>query len=89
MKWTILNVKDQELINGLLGDDMVSRQSVTTRDDPDGGKIILIEGSDEALDRVSEMAPDVAIEGEAAQEWFDRIKSEESAVASGVGMIFD
>jgi len=89
MKWTILKVKDQELINGLLGDDMVSRQSVTTRDDPDGGKIILIEGSDEALDRVSEIAPDVAMEGEAAQEWFDRIKSEESAVASGVGMIFD
>jgi len=89
MKWTILNVKDQELINGLLGDDMVSRQSVTTRDDPDGGKIILIEGSDEALDRVRELAPDVAMEGEEAQEWFDRIKSEESAVASGVGMIFD
>ena len=89
MKWTILKVKDQELIKGLLGDDMVSRQSVTTRDDPDGGKIILIEGSDEALDRVLEMAPDVAMEGEDAQEWFDRIKSEESAVASGVGMIFD
>jgi histidinol dehydrogenase len=89
MKWTILKVKDQELINGLLRDDIVSRQSVTTRDDADGWKIILVEGSDEALDRVNELAPDVAIGGEDAQEWYNRIKSEESAVASGVGMIFD
>ncbi len=89
MNWTILRVKDQELINGLLKDDVVSRQSVTTKDDPDGGKIILIEGSDEALDRVAEMAPETALDEDEAQEWFDRIKSEESAVASGVGMIFD
>ena len=89
MNWTVLRVSENDVLNALMKDDLISRQSVSVRDHPEGGKVVLIEGADEALARAREMASDSVLEGEDAAEWYDRIKGEEESVASGVGMIFD
>jgi len=88
MNWTVLRVKDTKVLDALLKHDVVSRQSVSVRDHPDGGKTLLIEGSDEALAIVREIAGDSVLEGPEAKAWHDRIREEEDSVATGLGAIF-
>ncbi|MCI0497322.1 MAG: hypothetical protein L0Z54_03400 [Thermoplasmata archaeon] len=89
MNWTVLKVSDAKVLNALLAHDIVSRQSVSVRDDTDGGKVVLIEGSDEALAMARDIARDSAMKDDDAKRWYDRIREEEASVAIGLGAIFD
>lgn len=95
MAHVIVELKSTEkaLEKVLLTDDIISRQSITIRD----GKVlglsedreyILIEGSEEAVERVKELAPDNILSGKGAEEAYQKLKAEEEDAASGMGFIF-
>ncbi len=82
-------------INTILKDDLISRQSILIRDASALNiekevRYVLIEGSDESLKRAEELFKDVGkVEsGEDASSIYNKLKSEETDVASGVGMLF-
>ena len=78
-------------------DDLISRQSLTTRDarslDLEGDNIYLkLEGSQEALDRAADLVEEHELgkqlsEAE-SQPIYDKIKEEEETASEGMGMIF-
>ncbi|HDD60374.1 MAG TPA: hypothetical protein ENF69_05455 [Euryarchaeota archaeon] len=95
MAHIILELKPSEkaLEKEILSDDVISRQSITIRD----GKVlglaedkeyILIEGSEEAIERVKGIAPNNILSGKWAAEAYEKLKSEEEDAASGMGFIF-
>jgi len=95
MAHIILELKPSEkaLEKEILSDDVISRQSITIRD----GKVlglaedkeyILIEGSEEAIERVKGIAPNNILSGKWAAETYEKLKSEEEDAASGMGFIF-
>ncbi len=77
----------------LLTDDVISRQSIFIRDakafdiDKDV-QYILIEGSEEALKKASELFKDIANEPENKYEIYKNFKLQEESAAEGIGMIF-
>lgn len=83
------------LADRALKDNIVSRQSITVRDaktlevDKDA-QFILIDGSEEAIEKAKELFKEIGKElPEAeARPVFDKIKAQDEAAASGVGMIF-
>lgn len=97
MNYTIFCVEKTQAskINQILRDDLISRQSILVRDASalnieKDVRYVLIEGSDEALKKADELFTDTGKklnEGD-AKTIYDKIKTEESAVASGVGFIF-
>lgn len=88
MTWAVFRIKDQEIVNTILMDDVISRQSISVRDS-DEGKLVLLEGSEEAIKIAEELAPETRIEGDDAEAVFKEIKDEEQNVAAGIGAIFD
>jgi len=95
MAFAIFRGKTQKDEDIFTKDDLVSRQTIRTYDYAslglDGeGFIILVEGSDEAVNRAKEIAKDKLelIEGEDAHKIYEKIKELEESVSMGVGAIF-
>jgi hypothetical protein len=81
-------------VNLLMADDVVSRQSVTVRDAKSLGlkgddRYVVVEGSDAALARASELMKDVApLKASEAEDVYRRFRSQDEQAASGMGLIF-
>lgn len=99
MAYVIFEVKSEDAgkINELIKDDLVSRQSILTRDssslDLKGNFLYLkIEGGEEGLKRAKKLAKELnlkKLDGKKAKEIDKKIKEQEDSAASGIGMIFD
>ena len=99
MTYVIFEVKkeDSGKINTILKDDLVSRQSITTRDadslDIKGDATYLkIEGSTEGLKKAKEMAKELGfkkLDNKKAKGISGKIEPQDDSAASGMGMIFD
>ena len=99
MTYVIFEVKkeDSGKVNKVIKDDLVSRQSITTRDasslDVKGESTFLkIEGSMDALKKADELAKELGFKklGEKkAKEVNAKIEAQDDSAASGMGMIFD
>ena len=97
MAYIIITVpnENKNKIKEVLRDDIVSRQSITTRD---AGALkiekevqyVLIEGNDSALDRAKELFKDLGTveEGQAAEDIYAKFKADEEGAAVGVGFLF-
>ena len=89
--------EDVGKINKLVKDDLVSRQSILTRDSSSlevKGDVsyVKIEGSDKGLKRAEELAKELHFKKLAikkAKEINEKIREQEDSAASGMGMIFD
>ncbi|UCH71421.1 MAG: hypothetical protein JSW62_03210 [Thermoplasmatales archaeon] len=99
MSYVIFEVKSEDTgkINKLMKDDLVSRQSIITRDSSSlnlEGDVsyIKIEGSDDGIKRAEEISKDLEfkkLDKKKAKEINDKIEEQEDSAASGMGMIFD
>ena len=84
-------------INTLIKDDLVSRQSILTRDSSSldlekDVSYVKIEGSDKGLKRAKELAKELKfkkLDEKKAKKIDKKIKEQEDSAASGMGMIFD
>ena len=98
MAYVIFEVKKEQIgkINELARDDVVSRQSILTRDAKALGiekdvSYTKIEGSEEGLKRAEEIAKELEfakLNEKEASEVDKKIKEEEESAADGMGMIF-
>ena len=99
MTYVIFEVKSEDIgkINKLTKDDLVSRQSILTRDsnslDMDGDySYVKIEGSKEGIKKAEELAKELELKKldvKKAKEINKKIEKQEDSAASGMGMIFD
>ena len=99
MTYVIFEVKSENSgkINKLIKDDLVSRQSILTRDsnslDIKGDySYVKIEGSKEGIKRAEELAKDLELkklDEKKAKKINEKIAEQEDSAASGMGMIFD
>ena len=99
MTYVIFEVKSDDVgkINNIVKDDLVSRQSILTRDANslgiDGNASYLkIEGSDAGIKRSEELAKEQGfkkLNTKKAKEINNKIEEQEDSAASGMGMIFD
>jgi hypothetical protein len=99
MAYVIFEVKTEDVgkINTLLKDDIVSRQSILTRDANSLGvdkdvSFVKIEGSEEGLKKAEEIAKELGfdkLDAKEAEELNKKIEEQEDSAASGMGMIFD
>jgi len=99
LTYIIFEIKSDEIskINKLTKDDLVSRQSIFTRDSNSLNmkgdfSIIKIEGSKEGLARAKELAKELKLkklDEKKAKKINDIIIEQEDSAASGMGMIFD
>jgi len=84
-------------INKLIKDDLISRQSILTRDSSSlnlkgNFSYVKIEGSAEGLKRAKELAKDLEMKKlneKKAKEINKKMEEQEDSAASGMGMIFD
>lgn len=99
LTYVIFEIKSEDAgkINKIIKDDLVSRQSVLTRDSSSlnlKGEILFlkVEGSNEGLKRAEELAKEYELKklnNKKAKEINDKILEQEDSAASGMGMIFD
>ncbi|MFO7677581.1 MAG: hypothetical protein R6V50_04270 [Thermoplasmatota archaeon] len=99
MPYAIFEVKSENIgkINSFLKDDIISRQSILTRDAnsldmKEDVSYVKVEGSDEGVKRAIELAKELdfkKIDDAKAKDIDQRIKDQEDSAASGMGMIFD
>jgi len=99
LTYVIFEVKSEDIgkINTLTKDDLVSRQSILTRDssslDLDGDvSYVKIEGSAEGIKRATALAKELKFKKlvqKKAKSIDEKIKEQEDSAASGMGMIFD
>jgi hypothetical protein len=97
--YVIFEIKSDEngKINKIIKDDLVSRQSILTRDSSslgiDGDSSFLkIEGSEEGLKKAEELAKELEVkklDEKKAKDINQKIEEQEDSAASGMGMIFD
>jgi uncharacterized alpha/beta hydrolase family protein len=97
--FVIFELKSDESgkINKIIKDDLVSRQSILSRDSSslniDGEFIYLkIEGSEQGTKRAIELAKELEIkklDEKKAKKIDEKIQEQEDSAASGMGMIFD
>jgi len=97
--FVIFEVKSENAgkINQLVKDDLVSRQSIVTRDASalDIDKEVMyvkIEGSDAGVKQAEKLAKELEftkLGKKEADDVDEKIKSQEDSAASGMGMIFD
>jgi hypothetical protein len=80
----------------LLRDDLVSRQSITTREAAalemkSDLYLVIIEGNDKGVERAKEVFKPVGepLPEKEAREVMEKVKAEEEKASMGVGMIFD
>jgi len=99
MTYIIFEVKKEDTvkINNIVKDDLVSRQSITTRDanslDIKGDATYLkIEGSTDGLKKAEEMAKELGFKkltDKKAKNINEKIEAQDDSAATGMGMIFD
>jgi len=99
MTYVIFEIKKEDTIkiNNIIKDDLVSRQSITTRDanslDIKGDATYLkIEGSTDGLKKAEEMAKELGFKKLAdkkAKNINEKIEAQDDSAATGMGMIFD
>jgi hypothetical protein len=99
VSYVIFEVKSAEVvkINTITADDLVSRQSILSRDssslDMKGEVTYLkIEGSDAGIKRAEELAKELGfkkMKEKDAKKVNEKIKEQEDSAATGMGMIFD
>ena len=99
MAYVIYEVKAAETgkINTMLQDDIVNRQSIVIREAHSleikaDVSYLKIEGSEAGLKRAEELAKELAFKKlpkKKATKINDKIKEQEDAAATGMGMIFD
>jgi hypothetical protein len=99
LTYVIFEVKSEEVgkINKLTKDDLVSRQSILTRDSSSLSmegefSYVKVEGSDDGIKRAEELAKELELKKlneKKAKEINDKILEQEDSAASGMGMIFD
>ena len=99
MAYVIFEVKSEDAgkINKVIKDDLVSRQSILTRDSSSlnlkGEFLYLkIEGSEQGLKRAEELAKEFELkklDEKKAKEINEKIQEQEDSAATGMGMIFD
>ena len=97
--YVIFEVKSEDIgkIKQLTKDDIVSRQSILTRDSSSLNlkgefSYVKIEGSDNGLKRAQELAKELELkklDKKKAQQINEKIEEQEDSAASGMGMIFD
>ena len=98
MSYFIFEVKTEDVknINKVAKDDLVSRQSILTRDASALGidkdvSYLKIEGSEEGLKKASDLAEEhgfTKLSEKDAEEINEKILAEEEEAADGMGMIF-
>ena len=96
MAFEVFNVPKEKKgeINKGTSDDLIGRQSISTRDAKALGMegdivFLMIEGSDEAVDKARTILSDAGIQAAAnSAEIHEKIKKEEESAADGMGMIF-
>ena len=83
------------VLGKIVQDDIVSRQTIVVRDAGSVGlegedTIILIEGSEEALEKAKEIVSDSGslLESAEKEDVYNRIKEAEDSVAEGLGLMF-
>ena len=99
MSYMIFEVKRENMgkINQMLKDDLVSRQSILTRDSSSLGmdgdvSFLKIEGSEEGLKRAKDLAKELEftkLDKKKAEKINEKIVEQEESAADGMGMIFD
>jgi hypothetical protein len=99
MTYVIFEIKKEDTIkiNNIIKDDLVSRQSITTRDanslDIKGDATYLkIEGSTDGLKKAEEMAKELGFKkltDKKAKNINEKIEAQDDSAATGLGMIFD
>ena len=99
LEYVIFELKSEDAgkINKIIKDDLVSRQSILTRDSSSlnikGEFLYLkIEGSNEGLKRAEELAKELDLKKlveKKAKKINEKIIEQEDSAASGMGMIFD
>ncbi len=99
MVYIIFEVKNEDAgkINKLTADDLVSRQSILTRDagslELEGDVLyVKVEGSDDGLKRAQEIAKEEGfkkLDESEASKVNEKIEEQEDDAASGMGMIFE
>jgi VCBS repeat-containing protein len=99
LTYVIFEVKSEDSgkINKLIKDDLVSRQSILTRDsnslDMKGDySYVKIEGSTQGIKRAEELAKELEfkkVDEKKAKKINTMIEEQEDSAASGMGMIFD
>jgi hypothetical protein len=99
MTYVIFEIKKEDTIkiNNIIKDDLVSRQSITTRDanslDIKGDATYLkIEGGKDALKKAEGMAKELGFKkltDKKAKEVNKKIEAQDDSAATGIGMIFD
>ena len=99
MTYVIFEAKSENIgkINKLIKDDLVSRQSILTRDsnslDIKGDySYVKIEGSKEGIKKAEELAKELELkklDEKKAKKINKKIEEQEDSAASGIGMIFD
>lgn len=98
MSYIIFEVKTDDIgnINKVVKDDLVSRQSILTRDASALGidkdvTFLKIEGSEDGLKKATELADEFGFKKlpeKEAEKINDKILAEEEEAADGMGMIF-
>ena len=99
MVYVIFEVKSEDAgkINNVIKEDIVSRQSILTRDagslNIEGNVLFLkIEGSEEGVKKAEELAKEQGfskLDEKKAEDVNKKIVEQEDSAASGMGMIFD
>lgn len=99
MTYLIFEVKKENSgkINTIIKDDLVSRQSIITRDASSleikgEATYLKIEGSKEALKKADELAKELGfkkLDEKQARGVNEKIETQDDSAASGMGMIFD
>jgi len=99
MAYVIFEIKKEDMtkINNITKDDLVSRQSITTRDanslDIKGDATYLkIEGSADGIKKAEEMAKEMGfkkLDAKKAKSVNEKIEAQDDSAATGMGMIFD
>jgi hypothetical protein len=97
MSYAIFSVDNEKRnkIKEIISDDLISRQSITTRDAKaikieKEVQFVLIEGDDKAIEKAKELFQDIGtqIESAEAEEIYEKLKEDEQGAAAGVGFIF-
>jgi len=97
--YVIFEVKSENIgkIDKMIRDDLVSRQSILTRDSSsldikEDVFYVKIEGSEEGLKKAKELAKELEfkkLDKKKAEKINKKIEEQEDSAASGMGMIFD
>jgi len=99
LAYVIFEIKSEDTgkINTIIKDDVISRQSILTRDssslDVKGDfSYLKIDGSKEGLNRANKLAKELGfkkLSQKKAEEINEKIEEQEDSAATGMGMIFD